>query len=355
MSSNDNSRRRFLKTAGTAGIALTAGCSSLGLGGNSGEYPNEPITFKVIADTGGGMDYYTRLVTKYIRDEDLLPVDIKVENLTMSLIGRFNNIYNSDADGYTFGNAWPGFTRLQAQGVDGIEFDMTQVTPMPSAGGNIRAITVGPDVDVNNGQELIDMISAGDAKFYTTGVRSTGTIVPTLLGEIGGVYGLQQVMNNYVVYDGQAQGLTGMQRGEVNVLAASVSSVIQFIRSGDLKPVLVLSSGEIPQLYEDALGDVDTLADVDISSQAEVESLTSFKNYWNWAGPPGIPEERANVVRDAMSEVIQMSALQEEARQNGRTISYTDSQSVGEDLSQKVDLWKEYLPLLNEMEEASGR
>jgi tripartite-type tricarboxylate transporter receptor subunit TctC len=161
-------------------------------------------------------------------------------------------------------------------------------------------------------------------------------------------------MNNYVVYDGQAQGMTGMKRGEVNVLAASVSSVIQFIRSGDLKPVLVLSDGEIPKLYQDSLGDVDTLADIDIENQGEVQSLTSFKDYWNWAGPPGIPEEHANVVRDAMSEAIQMQALQDEARENGRTISYTDSTAVGEELSQKVDLWEEYLPLLNDMEKAGS-
>jgi tripartite-type tricarboxylate transporter receptor subunit TctC len=158
MSGIGKSRRRFLKAAGAAGITLSAGCSGLSVGGGSGEFPNQPITFKVIADTGGGMDYYTRLVAKYIRDEDLLPVDIRIENLTMSLVGRFNNIYNSDADGYTYGNAWPGFARFQAQGVDGVEFDMKKITPMPSAGGNIRAITVGPDVDVNSGQELLDFI-----------------------------------------------------------------------------------------------------------------------------------------------------------------------------------------------------
>lgn len=389
MPRSDRSRRTFLKSTGAAGVALLAGCTGDGdgeaeAGGGDGgadgadgdtgdggdgdgdgdgtateqqdDFPNEPITFKVIADTGGGMDYYTRLVAKYIQEEDLLDVDIRIENLTMSLIGRFNNIYNSDPDGYTYGNAWPGYCRFQAQGVEDVEFDMTNITPMPSAGSNIRALTVGPDVDVESGEELLDFIAEGNASFYTTGVRSTGTIVPVLLGEIGGVYDLDQVMNNYVVYDGQAQGMTGMQRGEVNVLAASVSSIIEFIREGDLEPALVMTDGQdaIPQLYEDELSDVDTLADVDIEGRDEVEGLTAYQNYWNWAGPPDIPEERADIVREAMSEAIQMDAFQEEARENGRTVNYADSETVGEDLAEKVELWEEYLPILDEMEEVAG-
>jgi tripartite-type tricarboxylate transporter receptor subunit TctC len=324
--------------------------------GNDGssDFPNEPITFKVIADTGGGMDYYTRLITSYIEQEDLLDAEIRVENLTMSLIGRFNNIYNSDNDGYTYGNAWPGYARFQAQGVEGVEFDMREITPMPSAGSNIRGIFVSPDVNVDSGEALLNFISNGNAMFYTTGVRSSGTIVPVLLGELGGAYDLTQVMDNHVVYDGQAQGMTGMQRGEVNVLAGSVSSVIEFVRSGDLKPALILagSSDEIPTLYEEELSDVDTLADVSIDNKDEVQGLTSFQHYWNWAGPPDIEEERADVVRDAMSEVIQMDELQEEARNNGRTITYADSETVGEYLGEQVELWEEYLPILDDMEEA---
>jgi tripartite-type tricarboxylate transporter receptor subunit TctC len=231
---------------------------------------------------------------------------------------------------------------------------MREITPMPSAGSNLRAICVGPDVDVNSGSELLTHISNGNAMFYTTGVRSTGTIAPVILGELGGAYDLTQVMDNHVVYDGQAQGMTGMQRGEVNTMAASVSSVIEFIRSGDLKPVLIMaeSADTVPTLYEEELSDVDTLADISIDSKGEVAGLTSFKHYWNWAGPPDIEEERADVVRDAMSEVLQMDELQEEARNNGRTITHADSETTGEYLAEQVDLWEEYLPILDDMEAA---
>ncbi|WP_436933784.1 Bug family tripartite tricarboxylate transporter substrate binding protein [Halovenus marina] len=351
MPRSSKSRRDILKATGAGSVALLAGC--LGSDGGS-DFPNEPITFKVIADTGGGMDYYTRLVTSYIEQEDLLDVDIRVENLTMSLIGRVNNVYNSDNDGYTYGNAWPGAGRFQAQGVEGVEFDYTDITPMPSAGSNMRAICVGPDVDVNSGSELLSHIANGNAMFYTTGVRSTGTIAPVILGEVGGAYDLTQVMDNHVVYDGQAQGMTGMQRGEVNTMAASVSSVIEFIRSGDLKPVLVMagSQDEIPTLYEEELSDVDTLGSIELNNKDEVQGLTSFQHYWNWMGPPGIEEERADVIRDAMSEAIQMDELQEEARSNGRTITYADSETVGEYLGEQVELWEEYLPILDDMEAA---
>jgi len=383
---DSNTRRKFLKGAGTASIALVAGCSGGDGGGGGGggsdgggdggdgggdgggddgdggdtgggdDFPNQPITFKVIADTGGGYDFYTRLVAKHIRENDLLPVDIKVENLTMSLIGRFNNIYKSEADGYTYGTVWPGFARMQAQGLDPVEYDIAKITPMPSAGPNLRAFSVAPDLDVNNTAELIDLIKNGDPSFYTTGVRSTGTIAPVLFGELGGVYDLERVMNNFVVYDGVAQGMTGMARGEVNIRVSSLSSSTPAIEADDMRPILILTTGEIPALYGDDLTGVETLPDIQgVDNKEQVESLTSFNNYWNFCGPPDIPEERANVVRDAMKEVLQSDALQEEAREQARTVSFTDSESVGKDLTQKVELWGEFLPLLDEMEEAASR
>lgn len=348
--SSTSSRRWFLKATGAAGAASVAGCVG-SLGGN--EFPNQPITFKVIADTGGGYDFYTRLIAKYIREDDLLPVDIKVENLTMSLVGRFNNIYNSEPDGYTYGNVWPGFARIQAQGLDEVQYDVSDITPMASAGGNLRAISVRKDLDVQNAGELIDFMKSGEGKYYTTGVRSTGTIVPVLFGELSGLFSLDKVMNNYVVYDGQAQGMTGMERGEVDILAGSLSSTIPYIKSGALRPILVLTTAGVPELFQNSVGDVETLADVDVDNKEQIQSLTSFRNYWNFCGPPEIPEERANVVRDAMAEAIQNPDFKEEARKSERTANYTGSEELGKDLTQKLDLWKEYLPLLNEMEEAA--
>jgi len=382
---DSNTRRKFLKGAGTASIALVAGCSGGDGGGGGGggsdgggdggdgggdgggddgdggdtgggdDFPNQPITFKVIADTGGGYDFYTRLVAKHIRENDLLPVDIKVENLTMSLIGRFNNIYNSEADGYTYGTVWPGFARMQAQGLDPVEYDITKITPMPSAAGNLRGFFVSPNLGVEDTQELIELIEIGEIRFYTTGVRSSGTIGPVLFGELGGAFDLAKVMNNYVVYDGWAQGLTAIKRGDINFRCGALSSTFEAVKARDVETVTVLTTDEqVPELYRDEITDTETLADVDIDNKQQVESLSSFKYYYEFAGPPGIPEERANVVREAIMEALQMDELQEEARGQSRSLSPADSQTVGEDLVQKVDLWSEHLSLLNEMEEAAS-
>lgn len=348
-------RREFLKTIGAGSTVGLAGC--LGSLGDK-EFPNKPITFKVIAGQGGGYDYYTRLIKKYIDEEDLLPVDIKVENLTSSALpGRLNNIHNSESDGYTYGNVWPGFARLQAQGLDEVKYDVSKLTPMPSAGGNLRGITVRPDLGIDTPQEFIEATNAGELKFYTEGVRSTGTIVPVLFGELGGVFDLENVMNNYIVYDGAAEGVTATKRGEVDVIAGSLGSNSEFIKSGDLKPILVLTvDDELPDTIASFVDpDTPTLADIDVDQKEKIESLTSFKYYWNFCGPPDIPEERADVVREAMEEAIKNPDLQQEANEQGKFVGFGSSEAVGEDLTQKLDLWKEYLPLLSEMEEAAQR
>lgn len=368
-------RRKFLRAGGallTAGLA--AGCAGDGGTGGSGDggtggtdataggegtvtgsgssFPSEQLTAIVPFGPGGGFDFYTRTVAKYIGEKDYLPTRVQVRNVEGSggVLGG-NQIYNADPDGYTFG-IWymPGLARSQIIRPDTAEYDMRELTPYPSAAGKVPAVAVRSETGVTNTEDFVQAVNNEELTFGSEGPLSAGRLIPVALGRIGGLYDMERILPRYVYFDGKGEWFTAIKRGDVDVMAGSYSSILPFVeQSEDLEMLLVLSQDDTPP---DPTPDAQTFADVSVDNPGQAIALTGGGEVYRvFVAPPDIPEERAETVRTAIRKAIQDPDLQAEAAEANRPISFADSGTVDETLTNYIDTWQNNTDLLDTLKE----
>lgn len=369
-------RRRFLESAGTLAAVGLSGCSggenegdgSSGGGSDNGddsptntptktsqksEFPSEPITFIIPFGPGGGFDFYTRTVAKYINNKDYLPVQVKVKNVEGAggIVGA-NKIYNAEPDGYTAG-IWyiPGLARSQIVERKGVKYDMRKLTPYPSAAGKTPGIAVGSHTDVQNGSDLIQALKNDTLKLGAEGPMSAGRLVPVSLGRVGGAFDFQQILDNYVYFDGKGEWYTTMKRGEVDVMSGAYSSILKYAQTEDLRMALVMTTDDKPP---ETSPNASTLADVDVDNPKKIIAMSGGGDVYRvFVGPPDIPEERANTVRTAIRKALKDPDLQKEAKEADRPLNFAESEKAGATLTRYIETWAENKDLLNTLKEQS--
>lgn len=358
--SSSANRRTFLKaTGGAAAAGLLAGCSgsSGGSGGSDGgnsggeatkqsNYPQEPITLVIPYSTGGGYNYYSRLVAKYINQEDYLPVKVQPQNVTGGggIVGH-NRIYNAEPNGYTTGIVNPDSMAKAQVTKDEARFDLTKLTFFPRIAGRTPCIAVGDHVDVSSASELIEKIGAGKLKIGHSGVTSSGSMIPISLGLASGKYNEDAILQNDVQFNGKSQWLTAIKREEVDVMAGSYSSVVQYVKSGDLKMSLVMTKDEKPP---GETPDADTFTDVDLDADKAL-GLAGGTYHRFFAAPPEVPNARAKKLRDAFTTAIKNKELQKEAANNDRPVNFMSSSEVETGVKATVETWQENKDLLEKL------
>lgn len=353
-------RRTFLKAAGGAVTAgFLAGCSGDGgSGGGSGgdggsggstggsNYPENPITLVIPYSTGGGYNYYSRLVAKYINDEDYLSVEVKPQNVTGGggLVGH-NRIYNADPDGYTAGIVNPDSMAKAQVTQEEARFELQELTTFPRIAGRTPALAVGDHVDVSGGQEFIDAMASGELTVGHSGVTSSGSIIPISMGIASDSYDADTVLENDVQFDGKSQWLTAIKREEVDVMAGSYSSIYPFVESGDLRMNTVLTKDEEPP---EQTPDATTLAEIDIDAGRAI-GLAGGTYHRFFAAPPELPEEKATTLRTAFKQAIQNEDLQAEAADNDRPVNFAGSEETAQGVEDIVSTWQENKDLLERL------
>lgn len=356
----ETKRRQFIKTGAViAGAGITAGCTGGG-GGQGGntpadnggtttadggnttteamDFPSEPLQVIIPYSTGGGYNYYTRLTAKYINQEEYLEEPVRPQNVTGGggIVG-VNRMYNSEPDGHTFGIINTESMALnQARGIEEVQYDLANLTYYPNIAGKTPVIGVGTHVDVNSIHEFIDAMAAGELTVGHSGAGiSGGGLEPAAVGVGTGEYSPEVVANNHVRYDGKPAWVTGIKREEVDTMCGSLSSTYPFVESGDIKIIFVMTRDENPP---EEVSEADTFTDVDMEVGSTL-AITGGPYHRPFIGPPDIPEERAEIVREAIRKAIQNPDLQSEAEGNDRPISFIDSEQTGQGIVDTVEFW----------------
>lgn len=366
-------RRRFVKAiGGTATAAFVAGCSgdggdgggsgdggdggdgggggdggdgSDGRGGEDGgggesDFPQDDILV-VIPYGAGGYDVYTRLVAPYV--EEYLPNDVGVQPENRPGSGGVTpttQVYNADPDGYTLMifNV-QSFVRSQIQGQG--DYKSEEMTPIAQIAQNTRAIGVAENSGIETWDDFVEGVNNEELTFGATGATSGGVIIPAVVGELGGLYPAENVIQNRVDFDGKGEHATAMERGDVDVMAGSYSSVLPYVEDGPVEMLTVTTTDEEPP---EQTPDANTFTDLEIENASDIENtITSFRVF---VGPPEIPEERANILRDAFEQAINDKDFQAEAEEADRPVVYGDADTVQEAISTSQEQWNELSHLL---------
>jgi len=195
-------------------------------------YPERSINNIVPFGAGGGTDSWNRALSAAM--EEPLGVKILVNNMTGGGPGGTGQAYVWDAehDGYTI--LGTSETPLLVPVMTGME-QTTKDFEYFIGGGSPGLLLVNKDAGVATIEELIAGATADPDKYK---VASTAGGLWFILANLFSSYGDVPLGN--VTYDGSRPAITACVSGETAAVTASAGEVADFIKSGDLIPLVAI-------------------------------------------------------------------------------------------------------------------
>jgi tripartite-type tricarboxylate transporter receptor subunit TctC len=239
-------RRAFLHLA-TGAAALSAGSRIAW----AQTYPTRPVRLIVAFAPGGATDIMARLIGQWLSEK--LGQQFVIENRP----GAGGNIgteavVNTSADGYTLLMV-TSVNAINATLYDKLSFNFIRdIAPVASIHREPHVMEVNPSVPVKTVPEFITYAKANSGKINmaSAGIGSGNHIAGELFKMMAGVNLV------HVPYRGAGPALVDLIGGEVQVMFATLSSSIEYVRAGKLRALAVTTATR-----SDALPDVPTVSD----------------------------------------------------------------------------------------------
>lgn len=211
-------------------------------------YPSEDITLIVPYDAGGGFDAWARLMAPYIEDNLGGDAEVRVENQPGGGgIRAINTTYSAPPDGTTLVFTEPGYVAVnQILGNLPDDFDLANLTYLGQATADPQVFVVAADSDVDTLEDLV-----GEK------INHAGQDISPIETITYDTYGIDA---NYILHEGTSDVVLAVERGDADATVVSLSSILPFLKSGDVKPIFYIGTEKItPKLPGyDQLEGVDT-------------------------------------------------------------------------------------------------
>jgi tripartite-type tricarboxylate transporter receptor subunit TctC len=306
--------------------------------------------------TGGGYDVYSRLIRPHLANK--LNADISVENVPGAggIVGAVK-LKNSPPDGRTVGI-------LNAAGLLVAALTEEAKAPHPAKDFTLLArVSRNPGIWATSRksafQTIDDLFAAAEKRpilFSLTEVGSTHFMSIVITSSLFGVEA-----DFLAGFSGSREKSLAAVRGEADVVPVTFESVLDWIESGDLRPLLQISSERIsphPSLngvpllggdqgvaarraavlgrnVEQAKADAQTLASV-ISAGVVV------------AAPPGLEPGMSACLQQAMHEVLTDPAFQAAAESAKRTLDVERADAALAEIRAAAEKAEAFVPLVRE-------
>jgi putative tricarboxylic transport membrane protein len=322
------SLRRLAVGTVAAGLVLT-GCGTTAEGGSAAgggteDGPISGLRLLIPNSPGSGYDTTGRAVAQVMEEEGLAE-SIEAFNLEGAggTVG-LQRLVNEDGNAEMLMQM--GLGVVGAQFSNQSEATLEQTTPIAKLIEEAEAIVVPGNSPF---QSLDDVVTAWKADPGNTPVGGASNpggpdhLTPMLLAQEVGV---EPASVNYVPYDGGGELLAGILGGDVAFAATGVGEVTESAASGDVR-ILAVTSGE-------------PVEGVDAPTLTEEGVDLTFTNWRGIVAAPGISEEEAQRLVDAITEMHDSEAWQQVLEEQGWVDAFVtgdDFTAFLEDESQRVE------------------
>ena len=248
------------------GLLLTAASAA--------DWPAKPVKIVVAYSAGGANDLVAR--TFGDRLSEALGQQFVIENRTGGggLIGG-EAVARADPDGYTLmASGMP--SHVIAPAMNPARFDpVRDFTHIAYFGGPPNVFVVHASLPVQNFKELIELARGkpDGVEYASPNVGSVGNMVAEYIGA------KEKLKLIHVVYRGGGVAILDVVAGHVKVASMTLSTTLQHIRAGTLRPVAISSAQRVPELP-----DTPTLTEL---GYPELVVTT----WYSLSGPKGLPKE----------------------------------------------------------------
>ncbi|MEO1910296.1 MAG: tripartite tricarboxylate transporter substrate-binding protein [Paracoccus sp. (in: a-proteobacteria)] len=286
------------------------------------------------ANPGGGWDFTCRQIGRIMTELGLVPNMVQVTNLAGAGGGvAFTQVVSkrSDDPAVFVAASSATTTRLAQNAFAGATAD--QVRWVGSIGGDPGVIVVAKDSPYQNLTDLIDAVKEDPSQVAFAGGSAVGgfdhlKVLMTL--DKAGFDDAKAI--KYIGLDGGADAITQTVGGFAQAMTGDMSEITGFIKSGDVRPVAVLSEDR-----------VEGFEDVPTAKEQGVDIVAM-----NWRGiyvPKDISDEDYQKWVDMLGKVAESEQWQTVMTENGLapyTILGADFQTfVDENIAQIQDVSKE--------------
>lgn len=331
--------RRVGSALAAAMVLLAAGCAqtkSTGSESGGASFEGETVHFVVSFSPGGGYDTLARAMKPYLEDELGATVVVENEDGAGGLVAA-NGIFAAEPDGTTIGFfAGQGIAGAEIGGSQGVNFSIKDFSYVSRVSAESRVLVTGTNSEY---QTFDDVLAAQDLKYATAGTGAADNLDATALVPALGLDA--KIVSGY---EGSSETSLAISSGEVDLGSGTVSSRLEDIKAGEMRPLLIIGDESVP-----ALPDVPVLTDQDLNEQG-MELATAHLDLQDmgrmvWA-PPGVPEDRLQTLEAAFEAVLADPEFVKKMEQADEDIEFTsgaDAKAVAEQVLAAPDHYKELL------------
>lgn len=216
-------------------------------------FPARPIRLIVPYPPGGTTDIQARVIAQKM--QELAGISVIVENKA----GAGGNIgvdavLKAPRDGYTIGITAMNSFAINPYLTKRLPYDVTRdVQPITLVGSIPNIVVVGMDVPARTLKELAALGKKVDLAYATPGAGTSVHLAAEMLSDDLGL------KMRHIPYRGDAPALNDVLGGRVAVMVANLPGVIEYVRAGKLRPIVVTSAKRSP-----LLPDVPTVAEAGV-------------------------------------------------------------------------------------------
>ena len=211
---------------------------------HAAEYPDKPITIVVPFPAGSTSDMIPRLVGPLMAKSHGVPVVIENRPGANGSLGAVR-VATSAPDGYTLLMATTGVLAINQWIYEKPQYSPEKdFTPIVNAASTPNMIVVNPSVKANTLKELVALAKSqpGKLSFASAGNGSTSHICGEALKVLEGV----DIV--HIPYQGPAPAIQDVLGDRVSMICDNFSNVVEHVRSGSLKGIVVTAKTPSPQL-----------------------------------------------------------------------------------------------------------
>lgn len=338
--------RRTSRRATAAGVAAGLAALAGGCGAESSDdagpaefFDGETITLVVPYNPGGGFDTFGRLLAGHLEAE-IEGVEVNVKNVPGggSLIGT-NEVFQAAPDGLTIGLVnYPGAVFAELTGTEGVSFENGEWTYLARVGAINPVVFTGADSGYETFQQMID---ADDPITFGIGGKGSDAYYATVV--LSEVLGFEADI--IAGYGGGAESDAALLAGEVEASVNSADAALARVEGTGVHINALISTQP-----DDDLPDVAPITEFGDAQQQEVLGvLASIYDLERLlVAPPGMDEERAEFLADAIYAAASADGYVEEMEAAGFTpspLARADVQALIEQVNSSID---ELTPLVQD-------
>jgi tripartite-type tricarboxylate transporter receptor subunit TctC len=288
-------------------------------------YPEKPIKLVIPYPPGGATDVIGRIMAQELSkslNQQVIPDNRAGDsgNIGADMVAK------SPADGYTLLMGALTSHSINANlDKDKIKYNLEKdFTPVDVVGVVPLVFVVNPSVPVKNMKEFIAYAKANPGKLT---FASSGAGAPQRLAMemFRNQLGLDLL---HVPYKGSGPAMTDLVGGQVLSMAETVPAALQFIQSGQLRPLAVTTSKRISQLP-------------DVPTVTEATGLPNFDvvSMFGILAPAGTPKPIIDKLSEDIKVILQRPEVQERMLAAGVYVNYLSPTDSAKRIQRELAMW----------------